>query len=78
MVLVAITYYTICLAFAAMLMAGLDGIANRIDPGSPIDKNLYDLPPPEAKEVKSTPGSLDQAHALERDHAFLLRRCIHP
>ncbi|MGY3458702.1 glutamine synthetase type I [Bradyrhizobium sp. LM3.4] len=62
------------LAFAAMLMAGLDGIDNRIDPGSPIDKNLYDLPPAEAKEVKSTPGSLDQAlDALERDHAFLLR-----
>jgi glutamine synthetase len=62
------------LAFAAMLMAGLDGITNRIDPGSPIDKNLYDLPPAEAKEVKSTPGSLDEAlDALERDHAFLLR-----
>jgi glutamine synthetase len=62
------------LAFAAMLMAGLDGIQNRIDPGQPIDKNLYDLPPAEAKEVKSTPGSLEQAlDALEADHAFLLR-----
>jgi glutamine synthetase len=62
------------LAFAAMLMAGLDGIQNRIDPGKPIDKNLYDLPPVEAKEVKSTPGSLEQAlDALEADHAFLLR-----
>jgi glutamine synthetase len=62
------------LAFAAMLMAGLDGINNRIDPGRPIDKNLYDLPPAEAKDVKSTPGSLDQAlDALEYDHAFLLR-----
>jgi Glutamine synthetase, catalytic domain len=62
------------LAFAAMLMAGLDGITSRIDPGSPIDKNLYDLPPAEAKDVRSTPGSLDQAlDALERDHAFLLR-----
>ena len=62
------------LAFAAMLMAGLDGINNRIDPGTPIDKNLYDLPPAEAKQVKSTPGSLDQAlDALESDHAFLLR-----
>jgi glutamine synthetase len=62
------------LAFAAMLMAGLDGINNRIDPGSPIDKNLYDLPPAEAKAVKSTPGSLDQAlEALERNQAFLLR-----
>jgi glutamine synthetase len=62
------------LAFAAMLMAGFDGIGSRIDPGKPIDKNLYDLPPAEAKDVKSTPGSLDQAlDALERDHAFLLR-----
>jgi len=62
------------LAFAAMLMAGLDGIQNRLDPGQPIDKNLYDLPPAEAKEVKSTPGSLEQAlDALEADHAFLLR-----
>jgi glutamine synthetase len=61
------------LAFAAMLMAGLDGIEKRIDPGAPIDKNLYDLPPEEAKEVKSTPGSLQQAlDALEADHAFLL------
>ena len=62
------------LAFAAMLMAGLDGIRNRIDPGKPIDKNLYDLPPVEAKEVKSTPGSLEQAlDALEADHDFLLQ-----
>ena len=62
------------LAFAAMLMAGLDGIQNRVDPGQPIDKNLYDLPPTEAKAVKSTPGSLQQAlDALEVDHAFLLR-----
>jgi glutamine synthetase len=62
------------LAFTAMLMAGLDGIANRVDPGQPIDKNLYDLPPAEAKKVKSTPGSLQQAlDALEADHAFLLR-----
>jgi hypothetical protein len=44
-----------------MLMAGLDGIENHIDPGKPIDKNLYDLPPAEAKVVKSTPGSLQQA-----------------
>ena len=62
------------LAFAAMLMAGLDGIENRIDPGEPIDKNLYDLPPAESKAVKSTRGSLQQAlDALEGDHAFLLR-----
>jgi glutamine synthetase len=62
------------LAFTAMLMAGLDGIVNRIDPGAPIDKNLYDLPPAEAKEVRSTPGSLKEAlDALETDHDFLLR-----
>ena len=62
------------LAFAAMLMAGLDGIEKRVDPGAPIDKNLYDLPPAEAKMVKSTPGSLQEAlDALETDHAFLLR-----
>jgi glutamine synthetase len=62
------------LAFAAMLMAGLDGIENRIDPGQPIDKNLYDLTPAEAKGVKSTPGSLDEAlDALESDTGFLLR-----
>jgi glutamine synthetase len=62
------------LAFTAMLMAGLDGIENRIDPGTPIDKNLYDLPPAEAREVRSTPGSLKEAlDALETDHDFLLR-----
>ena len=62
------------LAFSAMLMAGLDGIENRIDPGAPIDKNLYDLPPEEAKGVRSTPGSLKEAlDALEQNHEFLLR-----
>ena len=62
------------LAFSAMLMAGLDGIENRIDPGAPIDKNLYDLPREEAKGVRSTPGSLKEAlDALEQDHEFLLR-----
>ena len=61
-------------AFAAMLMAGLDGIANKTEPPQPIDKNLYDLPPQEAKKVKSMPGSLDEAlRALEEDHAFLLK-----
>lgn len=60
------------LAFAAMLMAGLDGIANRINPGDPVDKNLYDLPPVERAEIPLTPGSLDEAlKALEKDHAFL-------
>ena len=49
-------------------------LTSRIDPDSPIDKNLYDLLPAEAKDVRSTPGSLDQAlDTLERDHAFLLR-----
>jgi glutamine synthetase len=62
------------LAFSAMLMAGLDGIENKIDPGPPIDKDLYDLPPEEAAAVKSTPGSLEEAlDALEADHAFLLK-----
>ena len=62
------------LAFAAMLMAGLDGIENRMNPGEPIDKNLYDLPPEELKEVPSAPGSLEEAlDALEADHQFLLK-----
>jgi glutamine synthetase len=62
------------LAFAAMLMAGLDGIQNRVDPGEPMDKNLYDLPPQELAKVPSTPGSLDKAlDALEADHRFLLK-----
>ncbi len=62
------------LAFSAMLMAGLDGIENKIDPGEPVDKNVYDLPPEEAKNIKSVPGSLDEAlDALEADHAFLLK-----
>ena len=61
-------------AFPAMLMAGLDGVMNKIEPPPPIDKDLYELPPEEAAEVKSMPGSLDQAlDALERDHAFLLK-----
>jgi len=62
------------LAFAAMLMAGLDGIQSRIDPGEPIDKNLYDLPPAERAKIPSTPGSLEEAlDALERDHQFLVK-----
>ena len=62
------------LAFAAMLMAGLDGIDNRIDPGEPIDKDLYDLPAEEADKVESTPGSLEEVlDALEADHEFLLK-----
>jgi glutamine synthetase len=62
------------LAFAAMLMAGLDGIQNRIDPGEPLDKDIYDLPPQELAEVPSLPGSLEEAlQALEVDHGFLLK-----
>jgi glutamine synthetase len=62
------------LCFAAQLMAGLDGIQNKIDPGEPIDKDLYDLEPEEAEHVKSTPGSLGEVlTALERDHAWLLK-----
>ena len=62
------------LAFAAMLMAGLDGVINKIDPGKPLEKDLYSLPPREAARVKQVPGSLDEAlNALERDHQFLLK-----
>ena len=62
------------LAFSAMLMAGLDGIQNRIDPGEPLDKDIYDLPPEELAEIPSVPGSLDEAlAALEIDHSFLLK-----
>ena len=62
------------LAFAAMLMAGLDGVINKIDPGDPVDVDLYELEPEEAAKIKSTPGSLDEAlSALEADHDFLLR-----
>jgi glutamine synthetase len=61
------------LAFTAMLMAGLDGIQNRIHPGDAMDKNLYDLPPEELKEVPTVCGSLRQAlEALDADHDFLL------
>ncbi|MCB0994765.1 MAG: type I glutamate--ammonia ligase [Acidimicrobiales bacterium] len=61
------------LAFAAMLMAGIDGIVNKIDPGDPLDKNIYDLPPEEAALVEKVPGSLEGAlAALESDTDFLL------
>jgi glutamine synthetase len=61
------------LAFSAMLMAGLDGIANRMDPGAPVDKDLYDLPPEELARVPSVPASLEESlSALESDHEFLL------
>jgi glutamine synthetase len=62
------------LAFAVMMMAGLDGIQNKIDPGQPLDKDIYHLAPEEAKDVPKAPGSLDAAlNALEKDHAFLLK-----
>ncbi len=62
------------LSFAACLMAGLDGMENKIDPGKPIDKDLYELPPEEAAKIKQLPGSLDEVlDAIEKDHEFLLR-----
>ena len=62
------------LCFAAQLMAGLDGIRNKIDPGEPIDKDLYELEPEEAGRVKSTPGSLAEVlDALQKDHEWLLQ-----
>lgn len=60
------------LAFTAMMMAGLDGILNKIDPGAAADKNLYDLPPEEAKAIPQVCGSLDEAlAALDADREFL-------
>jgi glutamine synthetase len=62
------------LAYAALLMAGLDGIQNRIHPGDPMDKNLYDLPPAELAQVPTVCGSLREAlNALEADHEFLCK-----
>ncbi len=62
------------LAFAAMLMAGLDGIENKLDPGEPMDKDLYDLETKEAARIPTMPGSLEDAlRNLERDHQFLLK-----
>jgi glutamine synthetase len=60
------------LAFTALMMAGLDGILNKIDPGAPMDKDLYDLPPEEEKNIPTVCSSLDQAlEALDKDRAFL-------
>ncbi len=62
------------LAFSAMLMAGLDGVENKIDPGPAIEKDLYDMEPAELSRIKTMPGSLDEAlDNLARDHAFLLK-----
>ncbi len=61
------------LAFAAMLMAGLDGIKNRIEPHDPVDKDLYELPAEELKDIPQAPGNLEEAlEALENDYEFLL------
>jgi glutamine synthetase len=62
------------IGFAALLMAGLDGIINKIDPGKPLDKDIYDMTPEQLHDVPSTPGSLAEAlQALKKDHEFLLR-----
>ena len=62
------------LAFSAILMAVLDGIQNKIDPGDPLDKNIYNLPPEELAEIPSAPGSLEEAlEALKADQEFLLK-----
>ena len=62
------------IAFAAMLMAGLDGVENRLDPGEPLDKDIYALSPAELSKVPSVPGSLEGAlNALENDHEFLTK-----
>ncbi len=62
------------LAFAALLMAGLDGVEKKMDPGAPMDVDLYELPPSKAKKIKQVPGSLSESlEALERDHDFLLK-----
>jgi glutamine synthetase len=62
------------LAYTALLMAGLDGVLNKIEPGEPLDKNIYELPPEELAKVPNVPGSLSEAlDCLEQDHDFLLK-----
>jgi glutamine synthetase len=62
------------LAFSALMMAGLDGVQNKIHPGDPADKNLYDLPPEEDAKIPTVCHSLDQAlAALDKDREFLTR-----
>ena len=62
------------LSFAAMLMAGVDGIQNKIDPGEPLEKDIFELSPKEAAKVPTVPGSLDESiAALEKDYKFLLK-----
>ena len=60
--------------FSALLMAAIDGIQNKIDPGEPLDRDIYDMPPEELVDVPKAPASLEEAvAALEADHEFLLR-----
>jgi glutamine synthetase len=55
-------------------MAAIDGIQNKIDPGDPLDRDIYDMPPEELAKVPTTPGSLREAlHALAKDHEYLLK-----
>jgi len=62
------------LCFAALLLAGLDGVLNKIEPGEPMDKNMYELPPEDLKKIPQVPSSLGEAlDLLEEDHAFLLK-----
>jgi glutamine synthetase len=62
------------ICYTALLMAGLDGVLNKIDPGEPMDKNMYELPPEELAKVPQVPSSLTEAlDYLEKDHAFLLK-----
>lgn len=62
------------LAFSALLLAGIDGVLNRIDPGNPLDKDIYDMAPEELQDVPSTPGTLKESlQALSEDHEFLLK-----
>ena len=65
------------LAFSALLMAGLDGIQNRIDPGQPLDKNIYELEGEDKAKIRTVPGSLEESlAALEKDHEFLLKGSV--
>ena len=65
------------LAFTAMLMAGLDGVLNKIDPGEPMDKNLYDLDPIELSNIPQVPTSLESSlEELEKDYDFLLKNDV--
>jgi glutamine synthetase len=62
------------MSFAALLMAGLDGVQNRINPGDPLDKDIYGLPPQELAKVPSIPGTLDETlRNLKDKHDFLLK-----